>query len=26
VLGEYEIAVQLHTDVSVQIKVNVIPE
>ena len=25
-LGEYEIAVQLHTDVSVQIKVNVIPE
>ncbi len=26
VLGEYEIAVQLHTDVTVQIKVNVIPE
>ena len=26
VLGEYDIAVQLHTDVSVQIKVNVIPE
>jgi large subunit ribosomal protein L9 len=26
VLGEYEIAVQLHTDVFVQIKVNVIPE
>jgi len=26
VLGEYEIAVQLHTDISVQIKVNVIPE